>query len=80
MSTTEDLFKDSFSGFEKEPSEKLWQNIEKRLAWQRFWKFDFKTFNVWYLAVAERVARFKGKMNIESTPGKGTHVSVTIST
>ena len=52
MSTTEDLFKDSFSGFEKEPSEKLWQNIEKRLAWQRFWKFDFKTFNVWYLAVA----------------------------
>ena len=30
--------------------------------------------------IRERVARFKGKMNIESTPGKGTHVSVTIST
>lgn len=49
MNTPEDLFKDSFSGFEKEPSQKVWQNIEKRLAWQRFWKFDFKTFNVWYL-------------------------------
>ena len=30
--------------------------------------------------IRDRVARFKGKMNIESTPGKGTHVSVTIST
>ena len=30
--------------------------------------------------IRERVARFKGKMNIESTPGKGTHVSVTITT
>ena len=26
--------------------------------------------------IRERVARFKGKMTIESTPGKGTHVSI----
>lgn len=26
--------------------------------------------------IRERVARFNGKMNIESTPGKGTHVSI----
>ena len=30
--------------------------------------------------IRERVARFHGKMSIESTPGKGTHVTVTIKT
>ena len=52
MNTPEDLFKGCFDGFEKEPSDEIWQNIQKKLFWQRFWKFDFKTLNVWYLAAA----------------------------
>ena len=30
--------------------------------------------------IRERVARFQGEMKIESTPGKGTHVAITIKT
>ena len=30
--------------------------------------------------IRERVARFQGEMKIESTPGKGTHVTITIKT
>ena len=52
MNTPEDLFRDSFNGFEQEPSSKVWQNIQRRLMWNDFLKFNPKSFNVWYLAAA----------------------------
>lgn len=49
MKTPENLFRESFDGFEKKPPEKAWRNIQRRLMLRDFLRFSPKKFNVWYL-------------------------------
>lgn len=58
MNTPEELFREKFDGFQQKPPEELWLNIERRLAKKSFWNFDFKTFNVWYLAAVLAAGTF----------------------
>ena len=60
MASPEDLFRNKFDGFERKPSDKVWQKIQRRLYWQKFLKFNPKTFNIYYLAATLGTAALIG--------------------
>jgi len=45
----EDLFKNAFTDYKVEPSKGLWRKIEMQLRMRDFFRFSFKTFNIYYL-------------------------------
>lgn len=47
----EGLFQTAFDGYKVQPSEKVWLELERKMAFKRFFKFSLLNFNVFYLSV-----------------------------
>jgi gliding motility-associated-like protein len=47
----ENLYSETFDGFKIEPSNKVWENLEKNLNRGGFTKFNLSKFNVYYLSI-----------------------------
>jgi gliding motility-associated-like protein len=46
----EKLFKKEFSGYEEQPSGKVWKGLRSKLMWENFLHFRWNSFNVYYAA------------------------------
>ena len=45
----ENIFHESFSGYEIQPSDSLWEKLAGKLSWKEFFTFSLTGFNVYYL-------------------------------
>lgn len=60
MTTPEDLYREKFSGYSPEPPQELWNGIDRRLSWRRFFTFNPRTINIYYAAAALGAAAYLG--------------------
>jgi PKD repeat protein len=51
----EDLFRDSFGEYKIEPSEGLWNSINRKLLLRDFLSFSFTRFNLWYIVLGSGI-------------------------
>lgn len=46
----EELFQSAFDGYKVQPSEQAWENLQRKMRWKEFFRFNLVHFNVFYFS------------------------------